>query len=173
MASTGRGFGRHACVLQILPRWIPGAAAMSAPDFGEEKRPAQCDAVTVDDKLVGLAERLDRLLLTANDNGKFILSTKSAKNIVEIVRVWLKRAPANRESGPAGEPQTLAMRNALLDLIRTATLLQQNSVGCAELHHSLDTHLNGLPGWLTDTKASIDRASAVLTGASPTPGEQK
>jgi hypothetical protein len=40
MASGDRGFGRHVCVLQILPRWIPGAAAMSAPDFGEEQRPA-------------------------------------------------------------------------------------------------------------------------------------
>lgn len=42
------------------------------------------------DPLAGLHERLDRVLLTATDNSRFILSTESAKNIVGIVRAWLR-----------------------------------------------------------------------------------
>lgn len=47
-------------------------------------------AATPSDPLVGLDERLDRLLLTASDNNRFVLSTESAQNIVGIVREWLR-----------------------------------------------------------------------------------
>jgi len=42
------------------------------------------------DILAGLDGRLDRLLLTASDNSRFVLSTESAKNIVGIVREWIR-----------------------------------------------------------------------------------
>jgi hypothetical protein len=42
------------------------------------------------DPLKGLDERLDRLFLTADDGNRFVLSTESAKNIVGIVREWLR-----------------------------------------------------------------------------------
>jgi hypothetical protein len=57
------------------------------------------------------------------------------------------------------------MRDALEKLVRTASLLQQNSEGCAVNHHGLDFEQQGLPGWLRDTKAAIDDAQAAL--ASP------
>jgi hypothetical protein len=64
----------------------------------------------------------------------------------------------------AKEANTL--RAALKDILRTASLLQQNAIGCATNHHGLDIELNGLPGWLVDTKASIDHATAVEQSAS-------
>jgi hypothetical protein len=53
------------------------------------------------------------------------------------------------------------LRSALQELLRTASLLHQNAIGCATNHHGLDIELNGLPGWLVDTKASIDHAIAL------------
>jgi hypothetical protein len=53
-------------------------------------RSRACAQQTRDDALAGLDERLDRLLLTASDNCRFVLSTESAKNIVGIVREWLR-----------------------------------------------------------------------------------
>jgi hypothetical protein len=54
------------------------------------------------------------------------------------------------------------LRTALADLRVNASLLQQNAEGCAINHYSGDFELQGLPGWLEDTKASIERALAVL-----------
>lgn len=54
-------------------------------------------------------------------------------------------------------------REILEKLIRAATLLQQNSVACAKLHHGLDIKLNGLPGWLRDTEKAIERARALCS----------
>lgn len=69
--------------------------------------PSHCTAGRREvDPLIGLAERLDRLLLTASDNSRFVLSTESAKNIVEIVREWLRCAALTAEqSGPIAEPK--------------------------------------------------------------------
>lgn len=61
----------------------------------------------------------------------------------------------------AQEP--IAWREAFRKLLRTASLLQQNSIGCATLHHGLDVELNGLPGWLADTKKSLDEAETFLS----------
>ena len=47
-------------------------------------------------------------------------------------------------------------------LLLTTKLLQQNAVGCAEMHHGLDTQLNRLPGWLMDTQKDIDTAQAII-----------
>jgi hypothetical protein len=53
-------------------------------------------------------------------------------------------------------------REAIAKLIRTAQLLQQNSVGCAVRHHFLDIEKDGLPGWLRDTQNAIDNAILAL-----------
>jgi hypothetical protein len=62
-------------------------------------------AYPIQDPLVGLDGRLDRLLLTAIDNGRFVLSTESAKNIVGIVRAWLRSKgvaiPSTQRDGEA------------------------------------------------------------------------
>jgi hypothetical protein len=67
---------------------------------------------------------------------------------------------AERIEGLMREKEALV--RTLDGVTRTATLLQQNSVGCAQQHHGMDTELNGLPGWLRDTAASIDEAQATL-----------
>lgn len=54
------------------------------------------------------------------------------------------------------------LEEALGKLGFTAALLQHNSESCAELHYGQDISTNGLPGWLLDTKADIDRARTVL-----------
>lgn len=54
------------------------------------------------------------------------------------------------------------LRGELESLRKTAALLQQNAEGCAANHYSHDLELHGLPGWLTDTKTSIDKAAALL-----------
>jgi hypothetical protein len=60
-------------------------------EMGGDARAALPVAKTAgDDPLAGLDERLDRLLLTASDNNRFVLSTESAKNIVGIVREWIR-----------------------------------------------------------------------------------
>lgn len=59
------------------------------------------------------------------------------------------------------------MLESLIDLRKAAALLQQNSEGCAFNHYGNDIELNGLPGWLADTKASIDHALAVIAKACP------
>lgn len=62
--------------------------------------------VAPQDGLAGLDERLDRLLLTADGGGRFVLSTESAKNIVGIVREWLR---------PAAPPAPVADRAAVIE----------------------------------------------------------
>lgn len=56
------------------------------------------------------------------------------------------------------------VQEALEDLRKSAALLQQNAVGCAVNHYGSDYELHGLPGWLLDTKASIDRAGSLTGG---------
>lgn len=43
----------------------------------------------------------------------------------------------------------------LTKLVSTATLLHQNSVGCAINHYGSDFELHGLPGWLADAENDI------------------
>lgn len=62
---------------------------------------------------------------------------------------------------------------ALKELRLTAQLLQQNSEGCAVKHHGINIELDGLPGWLKDTKASIDRALAAIAKATNPAGHVK
>lgn len=62
---------------------------------------------------------------------------------------------------------THAMREALTGLVKTANILQQNAEGCAVNHHGLDFEQQGLPGWLRDTKAEIDRAYSALAATGP------
>ena len=51
---------------------------------------------------------------------------------------------------------------AIARLLTAAKLLQQHAVGCATNHHGHDCELNGLPGWLADTKNNIDAAEDAI-----------
>ena len=53
-------------------------------------------------------------------------------------------------------------RESIARLLTAAKLLQQNAIGCATNHHGHDCELNGLPGWLADTKKDIDAAEAAI-----------
>jgi hypothetical protein len=63
---------------------------------------------------------------------------------------------------PPSSSGARGMREAMQQLLLTAKLLQQNSVGCAVNHHGLDLERQGLPGWLVDTQKSIDAAALAL-----------
>lgn len=54
------------------------------------------------------------------------------------------------------------LEGALRSLIRNASILQQNSEGCAANHHGVDYGEQGLPGWLTDTAFVIEAARQAL-----------
>ena len=60
-----------------------------------------------------------------------------------------------------------ALRDALRDLRKSAALLQQNSEGCVVNHYGEDYATHGMPGWLMDTRASIERAAALTGEAKP------
>lgn len=82
------------------------------------------------------------------------------KTQAPAIAAWNTRAAPS-----AQEP---VAREALAHVLRTAVLLYQNSLACAAQHHGIDIELNGLPGWLRDSKASIDAALAALP-SSPAP----
>jgi hypothetical protein len=56
-----------------------------------------------EDALAGLNERLDSLLVTAQSGDRFILSSDSAKNIVGIVREWIRTKVAPPQPAPETE----------------------------------------------------------------------
>jgi hypothetical protein len=70
-------------------------------------------------------------------------------------------------AGFAAEPlhkpdfRVVDLKVELQSLVRTSNLLFQNALGCASMHHGLDLNKE-LPGWLRDTKASIESAEAAL-----------
>lgn len=47
-------------------------------------------------------------------------------------------------------------------LLSAAKLLQANAEGCAANHYADDLVFQGLPGWLADTAADIERARQAL-----------
>lgn len=53
-------------------------------------------------------------------------------------------------------------REEIARILTAAKLLQQHAVGCATNHHGHDCELNGLPGWLADTKNNIDAAEDAI-----------
>jgi hypothetical protein len=98
------------------------------------------------------------------DNGNMRAWTKDA-NRAEIFRVV---------EGLDVKPYCqLPDIDLLRSLLRTASLLQQNSVACASLHHGLDVELNGLPGWLRDTQKTIQEATEALYPASPVTSQER
>ena len=60
-----------------------------------------------------------------------------------------------------GAERIRELETALEDALQAANLLLQNSIACVEMHHGLDVQANGLPGWLNDTKAKIERSAAL------------
>lgn len=59
-------------------------------------------------------------------------------------------------------------RDALTRIRTSMALLQQNAEGCATNHYGNDHELFGLPGWLADTRADLDRLTATLASPSQT-----
>lgn len=59
--------------------------------------------------------------------------------------------------------------DALLELLgelrKTAALLQQNAEGCVANHYAQDFEVQGMPGWLADTAAVIQKTAAALSAA--------
>lgn len=70
----------------------------------------------------------------------------------------------NHREQIAAAQRAIAIRWAR-DLLNTAKLLYANSEGCAVNHYGDDFSLYGLPGWLADAKASIDRAQKAIAAA--------
>jgi len=60
-----------------------------------------------------------------------------------------------------GAERIRELEAALEDALQASNLLLQNSIACVEMHHGLDVQANGLPGWLNDTKAKIERSAAL------------
>lgn len=86
------------------------------------------------------------------------IMNEAADALEREVENWKRR---NR-AACAAEAERDDLVTALGKLLLTAKLLQQNSIGCAELHHGLDTHLNGLPGWLEDSNKDIAATQDLL-----------
>lgn len=55
------------------------------------------------------------------------------------------------------------LREALTSIRSSMALLQLNSEGCAATHYGNDGALYGTPGWLLDTRADLDRLTALLS----------
>lgn len=55
--------------------------------------------------------------------------------------------------------------NTLEELRQAAALLQQNAEGCAINHYGEDFEIHGMPGWLADTAAVIEKARVTLAKA--------
>lgn len=70
-------------------------------------------------------------------------------------------------TGAANHPDCVEKRitqleDAIRSLRLTARILLQNSEGCAIHHHGEDYYLHGEPGWLADSRKSIEAAEAAL-----------
>ena len=57
------------------------------------------------------------------------------------------------------------LREALASAIHEASLLHQNSMGCADNHYGEDMATFGVPGWLNDSAVRIAAARAALAKA--------
>ena len=62
----------------------------------------------------------------------------------------------------------MALAQAAEALRKEAFLLLQNSEGCARSHYGHDSELFGMPGWLADSRARIEDASATMATLSRT-----
>ncbi len=71
------------------------------------------------------------------------------------------------EARDAALSRVRELEEGLTRLITSASLLQQNSEGCATNHHGHDCEIHGLPGWLRDTQIDIESARALLDGKGP------
>lgn len=118
-------------------------------------RPGLAAIPTTGDPLVGLDERLDRLCLTEKDtNNRFILSTESAKNIVGIVREWLrvKGGPAATagwqpiETAPRDGSRILATGGGLDDTIEVVSYNNQVGAWNTE-NYTLDDRADDAEGY--------------------------
>lgn len=54
------------------------------------------------------------------------------------------------------------LREDLTRIRSSMALLQQNSEGCAACHYGNDGALHGMPRWLLDTRADLDRLTTLL-----------
>ena len=73
-----------------------------------------------------------------------------------------ERQDGGAQSRPAGHASQPDEVEAIARLLTAAKLLQQNAVGCTTNHYGYDCEMNGLPGWLADTKKDIDAAEDAI-----------
>lgn len=66
------------------------------------------------------------------------------------------------------EARIAKLKAALTSLRLTARVLLQNAEGCAVNHYGEDFQLHGEPGWLADSRKTIEAAEAVLGIGKPT-----
>lgn len=59
------------------------------------------------------------------------------------------------------EADNARLREGLERLRKSAAMLQQHAEGCAVNHYGQDFAVHGMPGWLADTKADIERAATL------------
>lgn len=84
-------------------------------------------------------------------------------DIIERLAKWRQLTPEHQESvADKARTEIERLRASLAELRTAVALLQQNAEGCAVHHYGDDFQIHGMPGWLADTKASIDRAAEIL-----------
>lgn len=103
------------------------------------------------------------------------LRSKSGINrmILELEeRGYIRRIPARARAIEVirrpGAPSVEVAIGVLRELRLTARVLLQNSEGCAVNHYGGDHELFGMPGWLRDSEAVIEKAEAFLITHDPT-----
>ncbi len=114
---------------------------------------------------------------TAKAMRKYALSTQAAELDAlrgEVVRLTLDgihtcsdacQRPARvlRRENAQLRDRVAGLEEGLEVLRREATILCQNSMACAANHYGVDFSIFGMPGWLADSQARIEKAAALLT----------
>jgi len=98
------------------------------------------------DRLMRLRDRLK-----FNDGG-FAISRSGAAHEIDAILAALD-TPATEEEA----------RECLARIRSSMAMLQQHAEGCAQNHYGEDFSLFGMPGWLADTRADLDRLTALTT----------
>lgn len=84
--------------------------------------------------------------------------------MTEAYRRGYERASIRAEYDREELEQRIAeLEAAMRDLRLTARVLLQNAEGCAYNHHAEDTHQFGEPGWIADSRKTIEAAEKLLS----------
>lgn len=86
-------------------------------------------------------------------------------DIMERLETMIESAQELWARVGTAEARVAELEGALRSLIRNASILQQNSEGCAANHHGEGYGGWGTPSWLTDTAFVIEAARQALESA--------